>query len=399
MRKTILTAFAVLIAVAITFAQCPTGALNYTGQLNITSGQTYCLSSNLSGISGNLKISNGGKLVINSGVVLEASGSIIIEGELELRENAGVKLIGGMTLGSIGNFSSTITLGKTSYISMTGALTQYDATFSNFFPTRKAVVKMDNGSVVEVCGTYSHFGPYNAVEYTGTPTSKAFFINKAEVSGTVNSPISASSNIRWIALKSVADVVKNQATYCGPNATAATCSNWPGGLTDDWSVCNQAPNIINNYLAVSFGTINASLNASSNQLNVQWQSAIEENNNYYEVEVSTDGNSFTSLGKVKSKAQNGNSNTALNYEFSYSNTNTALGAVILLSLLAIGFTKRKSMIVAMMTIMMISIVAVACSKNSDVNVDSNNSVFVRLKQVDLTGAVKYSKVVKAEIKN
>lgn len=39
MRKTILTALAVLIAVAITFAQCPSGALNYTGQLNISSGQ------------------------------------------------------------------------------------------------------------------------------------------------------------------------------------------------------------------------------------------------------------------------------------------------------------------------------------------------------------------------
>lgn len=354
----------------------------------------------MTGVSGNLTIANGGKLVINTGVVLEVSGSIIVNGDLELKDNAGVKLVGGMTLGSIGNFSSSITLGKTAYISMTGALTQNDATFFGFYPSQKAVIKLNGGSVVEVCGTYSHFGPYNAVEYTGGASDKAFFINKAQVSGLNNAPISASSNVRWVAMKSVANVIKNQATYCGPNAIATTCPTiWPSGLTDDWSVCNQAPNIINNYLAVSFGAIKANLDINTNQLNVQWQSASEENNNYYEVEASTDGKEFSSLGKVNTKALNGNSNTALDYEFSYSNTNTALGAVILLSLLAIGFTKRKSITVSMIAIISISIVAIACNKNNDTQIDGAKSVFVRLKQVDKTGAVKYSKVVKAEIKN
>lgn len=79
-----------------------------------------------------------------------------------------------------------------------------------------------------------------------------------------------------------------------------------------------------------------------NQQLFSWQTASELNNNYFEIEQSTDAINFKTIGKIYTK--NGNANFIQNYRFTYTN-------------------------------------------------DNNNCIYFRLKQVDNDGHYSYSKVV------
>lgn len=53
---------------------------------------------------------------------------------------------------------------------------------------------------------------------------------------------------------------------------------------------------------------------SENIITLKWQTAIENNSNYFEVERSNNGITFDSINKILSKSLNGNSEQPLNYE-------------------------------------------------------------------------------------
>ncbi|TAL60780.1 MAG: hypothetical protein EPN85_06465 [Bacteroidetes bacterium] len=55
-----------------------------------------------------------------------------------------------------------------------------------------------------------------------------------------------------------------------------------------------------------------SANCKNNSVKLYWQTASEQNNDYFEVERSTDGKIFESIGNAKGA---GNSSTISNYEF------------------------------------------------------------------------------------
>ncbi|GEM_PF-3776288 len=220
-----------LLLVCFTFllkAQCPSGALAYTGQSNISSGQVYCLTGTANVT--NLQIDTGGRLIIAPGAKLTGAGNFIVNGTLEV--NGGVDLNGAMLI-SFGVASGVLELGSQSYLTITGSLSQFDGT-----------IKMNNRSVVEVCATYSWYKEKTAVQYTGTG-DKAYFIVKAQASGAgPASLVGDSGNINWIAMDSVTNLNQGSATYCGPNATAATCPTvWPVGLTKSLA-CNEAGTIV-----------------------------------------------------------------------------------------------------------------------------------------------------------
>lgn len=222
-------------------AQC----IPYTGQI-MTTGNTYCISGGYTTLSG-VSIPDGATLIVQSGE-FQVSG-IQVMGNLEIGDGASVKSNGSITIGVYGsNKDSRVKLGTKSYISLTGAVVQGDPSAAGFYPGRTSMIEMGTNSLVEICGTFTQQSTtYPSVKYVGIPTGRAYCIAKADVSGGGGaSVISDDSQIVAIAMGSVVGLGMGNASFCGPNATSATCpSLWPSGLSDDKQVCGNAPVIIN----------------------------------------------------------------------------------------------------------------------------------------------------------
>lgn len=144
-------------------------------------------------------------------------------------------------------------------------------------------------------------------------------------------------------------------------------------------------------LPVNFGSITAS--SKGGQLVVGWQSLTEENVKEYIVEASKDGVNWKEIGKLSSKALNGNSTNTLNYQLTVGLSIALSGLSLAMLLLIPTFKSRKLRIV--MLIAVIGILA-ACAKNSskETNISNDSSLFVRISQHDSNGAVTHSKIVK-----
>lgn len=94
-------------------------------------------------------------------------------------------------------------------------------------------------------------------------------------------------------------------------------------------------------LPVSFAAIAATI--EDGELSVDFSTIQEKANDYFIIEGSQNGVSFTELGKVKSRAVNGNSDRLLDYQFSIA-AEQALAAAALLAILAalpLGGKRRK----------------------------------------------------------
>lgn len=147
-------------------------------------------------------------------------------------------------------------------------------------------------------------------------------------------------------------------------------------------------------LPVTFGDISATL--KNGGLAVSWTTLTETNNSYFEIEASADGKDFTSIGRVLSKAEGGNSSVALHYEFSASISGAALAAsigLLLLSGAGWGIRRRKKYL--FLALAGIGLNMAGCTKNRLSTEDNNSNFYVRIKQVNKDGDFKYSKVVKA----
>ncbi|MBV8325049.1 hypothetical protein [Chryseobacterium sp.] len=221
-------------------AQC----IPYTGQV-MTTGNTYCLNGNLS-VGTTIDIPFGATLVIQSGQL--QSVNIGVNGILDIGDGASVRSTGSITIGTFGSQqNSKVKLGTKSFLSLTGSVSQGDPTFMGAFPGTTSTIDMGTSSVVEICGTFSQQSTtYPSVNYVGLPTGKAYCIAKADVSGGgPGSVISNDSQIVAIAMGPVSALGAGGSSFCGPNATSATCpSLWPEGLSNDKSSCGNAPTII-----------------------------------------------------------------------------------------------------------------------------------------------------------
>jgi len=161
------------------------------------------------------------------------------------------------------------------------------------------------------------------------------------------------------------------------------------GQIEDFYVQIKAPNL------VSFGGINAKI--AKNNLDINWTTSSEKNNDHFIVEVSKDGNVFKELGTVNSTASGGNSNASLSYSISKTakEINGILGLWILPLLLAgIGSYKRRKWISAVIIILVFGIFANTSCRKKDVVIKSDQ-VFVRVKAVSKTGFVMTTNAVKA----
>jgi hypothetical protein len=148
-------------------------------------------------------------------------------------------------------------------------------------------------------------------------------------------------------------------------------------------------------LPVTFGAISAKLLGNSLVLN--WVTESEKNNDHFDIEASADGVHFTSIGTVKSEAENGNSDTSIKYNFTKGISTESLAVVLGMALLLTGglgaFKSRK------FRTQFLSVVAggllvfsLGCKKAYD-STDTNGKVFIRIAQVDKDGSKSYSKII------
>lgn len=147
-------------------------------------------------------------------------------------------------------------------------------------------------------------------------------------------------------------------------------------------------------LPVVFGAIDAFVKDGT--LTVNWESLKETNNAYYQVEVSTDGKTFTAISdKIFTKAKGGNSDGPLHYQFTGKHTALVALAILLLSM-ASGFNKRKPLLLLAFTALGCILLVPSCKKNNnDLLYNTGKKLYIRVMQVDKDGAKSYSKIITA----
>ena len=149
-------------------------------------------------------------------------------------------------------------------------------------------------------------------------------------------------------------------------------------------------------LPVTFGLITAKIKDET--IYVNWQSLTETNNDHYKVEISANGIDFIEIGKVDSKAVNGNSGSTINYEFSANTTGKLLGGMALAAFVMSIMYRRRRWLSATLMVVFLSTAIVACNKNSnDLQTPVGKNAYIRLVQVDKDGGRAYSRIIKATV--
>ncbi|MCH5717998.1 hypothetical protein [Niabella hibiscisoli] len=132
------------------------------------------------------------------------------------------------------------------------------------------------------------------------------------------------------------------------------------------------------------------------RLRVRWITASESNSHHFEVEASTDGTGFYPVGQLLTLAPEGSSSALLQYHFENDwRSATALSGVGMIVLLLALDIRRKYCYLPMAGVILL--VCFACNKNDGLAPPADLELYLRIKQVDLDGSFKYSKVVKAVV--
>ncbi|MFV0605858.1 MAG: hypothetical protein ACK5NK_08475 [Niabella sp.] len=148
-----------------------------------------------------------------------------------------------------------------------------------------------------------------------------------------------------------------------------------------------------NPLSANLGTINATF--KDGVLNVNWTTLSEKDFNHFDIELSTDGQSFHKIGSVNSKAVNGSSTTPLDYHFSIA-MNDAMKLFYILPVLfsIIAFKRRNKLLVSLSIIFAIGL-GVSCNESNKETVTTNTTTkYVRITMVDEDGSKSFSKFIK-----
>jgi len=191
--------------------------------------------------------------------------------------------------------SSLVVTGKSTSVNFTASMNLYEWFLSNKRATPVAVVSgpssvASTSTTLDASGSYS---PYGAIaSYSWAQTS---------------GPTSAS-----IASSSATPVISNLSTGSYSfNVTVTDVLGATGSTTTTLSVAAAA-------LPVTYVYFKGQRSGKTNLL--QWETASEQNSDYFTIERSTDGSNYTAIGKV---AAAGNSSLAKDY--SYTDANSPAG--------------------------------------------------------------------------
>lgn len=146
-------------------------------------------------------------------------------------------------------------------------------------------------------------------------------------------------------------------------------------------------------MPVTYDKVNATI--SRGTIRVNWTTLGETNNSHFDIMASTDGAHFKKIGRVNTKALNGNSGSQINYDFSTPLGTTGLLAMSFALLGLFVFEKNRNLAIILLILAMSSIV-VSCTKSeSALPVDTDKRIFVKVVQVDIDGTSASSSVVQA----
>jgi len=150
-------------------------------------------------------------------------------------------------------------------------------------------------------------------------------------------------------------------------------------------------------LPVVFGAISANWTGSS--LHINWTTEAEKNNDFFDIEASANGVDFVSIGTVKSKAPNGTSDTAIQYELIKELNNNTLASILGIGMLALGsigvYRNRKMRLPFTLLIMCgLTTLLFGCKKANSDELNGNGNALIRITQVDKDGSRSSSKTVK-----
>ena len=140
---------------------------------------------------------------------------------------------------------------------------------------------------------------------------------------------------------------------------------------------------------VTFTDVNASV--SDTELLVQWKTTTEKNNDYFTVWISKDGENWIELDNVNSKAEDGNSNTVLDYTYTTNISKLQLAgisAIFTLVLAVLLFSRRKRLFISMA--LFTGIFLTNCSKSKEVEPEA---LYVKISQTDKEKTTSDSKLV------
>ena len=146
-------------------------------------------------------------------------------------------------------------------------------------------------------------------------------------------------------------------------------------------------------LSVSFGDIKAYIR--ENMLFVDWKTLDEKESEKFEIEISTDGKNFKSIGMVHSRADNGFSSADLSYRFQSTLSDISYLFISLLALLGFTQFKNKKKKTAILLLFIFCTCAFwACNKKENALINTASDIYVRIAQIDKNNVKHYSKVVK-----
>lgn len=172
------------------------------------------------------------------------------------------------------------------------------------------------------------------------------------------------------------------------NEIASADSKLGYGQTEDFAIT------IEGSLPVIFSNVEAF--ESNGNLNVQWTTESEENNDYFEIEGSRDGIHFEVLGMVKSATTHQPNLRLMKYEFSISSTNlqAIFAASMMMAFLPFMGRKRQFKKTAWLIGMLWFLMPLSCSKTSPADrLHSAGKLWIKIAQIDKDGGKTYSKII------
>lgn len=148
-------------------------------------------------------------------------------------------------------------------------------------------------------------------------------------------------------------------------------------------------------LPVTWGKIQAGI--SNNILEINWETLSEHHCDYFELQISANGDDFTTVGRVDSEAVGGYSNQRVNYRYQIDISTTQFSVISLLGCVLLIFVKksvRAGKLLIGAGIGLCSIAVFSCSKIDQNVIQGEPALFVRIGQVDTDGITRYSPIYK-----
>lgn len=142
------------------------------------------------------------------------------------------------------------------------------------------------------------------------------------------------------------------------------------------------------------GTLPVSLSSFTarskhNSVEVNWTTLSEKNNSHFILFASNDGQKWVEIKKIESKALNGSSTVAIDYNITVPLTGVSLAALGFLSLLLVPSSRNRFARFTVLLIVLASFISCAKDSQSSSDLDNfgkgNRKIYLKLVQYDRDG--------------